>query len=61
VPRELSASVVVITGASSEIGRAAAHAFAARRSKLVLAARAAAPLEECRRAGGAIRALWRGR
>jgi short-subunit dehydrogenase len=55
VPRELSGSVVVITGASSGIGRAAAHAFAARRSKLVLAARAGEPLdevaEECRRAG----------
>lgn len=35
----IDASVVVITGASSGIGRAAAHAFARRRARLVLAAR----------------------
>jgi len=53
--RELAGAVVVITGASSGIGRAAAQAFAERHSRLVLAARAPGPLEEvaeaCRRAG----------
>ncbi len=38
--------VVVITGASSGIGRATAHAFAAERADLVLAARGAAALAE---------------
>jgi NADP-dependent 3-hydroxy acid dehydrogenase YdfG len=37
--------VVVITGASSGIGRATAHEFAGRRGRLVLAARDAAALE----------------
>lgn len=37
--RQISGSVVVITGASSGIGRATALALAARRAKLVLAAR----------------------
>ncbi|WP_203135244.1 SDR family NAD(P)-dependent oxidoreductase [Microbacterium sp. JZ31] len=39
-------SVVVILGASSGIGRAAAHAFAARGVRMVLAARSASSLEE---------------
>ncbi|MEU4552286.1 SDR family NAD(P)-dependent oxidoreductase [Micromonospora violae] len=40
--------VVVIVGASSGIGRAAARAFAERGDRLVLAARAATPLAEVR-------------
>lgn len=49
--------VVLVLGASSGIGRAAAQQLAARGDALVLAARAAAPLEraaaECRDAGAA--------
>ena len=52
---DLDGAVVVITGASSGIGRATAHRFAAEHARLVLAARAAAPLDEvaaeCRDAG----------
>lgn len=47
--------VAVVTGASSGIGRAVARSFADRGTRLVLAARRAAPLEaaarECRAAG----------
>jgi NAD(P)-dependent dehydrogenase (short-subunit alcohol dehydrogenase family) len=46
VARELRGAVIVITGASSGIGRAAALALAAEGSKLVLAARALPPLQE---------------
>ena len=53
--RDLADCVVVITGASSGIGRAAARRFASEGSGLVLAARARAPLdsvaEDCRRRG----------
>ncbi len=55
--RNLAESVVVITGASSGIGRATALALASRRAKLVLAARDEGALEgvarECRAAGAA--------
>lgn len=47
---------VVITGASSGIGRAAAHAFARHGARVVLAARDEAACQEvasqCREAGG---------
>lgn len=50
-------SAVVVLGASSGIGRAAAHAFAARGVRLVLAARSASSLDEaadeCRARGAA--------
>jgi short-subunit dehydrogenase len=49
--QQLSNKLVVITGASSGIGRAAAHAFAAKGARLVLAARdevaLAAVVKEC--------------
>ena len=53
--RNLSGAVVVITGASSGIGKAAALAFAEKGARLVLAARRDEPLEvtadACRRLG----------
>ena len=46
MPERLNDQVVVITGASSGIGRAAAHAFARRGARLVVAARRAERLQE---------------
>ncbi len=58
MPRPLSEAVVVITGASSGIGRAAALRFARRGSSLVLCARSRSPLEqiaaECEAGGAAV-------
>lgn len=57
MPR-LDRSVVVITGASSGIGRAAALAFARKKAALVLVARREEPLEslaaDCRGAGASV-------
>jgi NAD(P)-dependent dehydrogenase (short-subunit alcohol dehydrogenase family) len=47
-----SGPVVVVTGASSGIGRGAAHAFAARGDSVVLAARSASTRIECEQRGG---------
>lgn len=54
--KDLRGAVVVLTGATSGIGRATAHAFAESGARLVLAARSAGSLEavaaECRKRGG---------
>jgi NADP-dependent 3-hydroxy acid dehydrogenase YdfG len=56
MPRELRDSVVVITGASSGIGRATAHDLAEHGASVVLAARSEQSLREvaneCEAAGG---------
>lgn len=56
MPREIGDSVVVITGASSGIGRAAALAFAGHGASVALAARSEETLrevaKECEAAGG---------
>ncbi len=49
-PVSLAGKVVIITGASSGIGQAAAHAFAAAGARVVLAARRAEPLARTRAA-----------
>lgn len=58
---QVRGSTVVITGASSGIGRAAAYAFAARGARVVLAARRADVLDdvvrEIRDGGGAAIAI----
>ncbi|HEV2072657.1 MAG TPA: SDR family oxidoreductase, partial [Thermomicrobiales bacterium] len=46
MPRKLQEAVVVVTGASSGIGRATAHEFANKGSSLVLAARSESELQE---------------
>jgi short-subunit dehydrogenase len=62
MPRPLEEAVVVITGASSGIGRAAGLRFARRGSSLAICARSLAPLEEAAeefRAAGAAGVLVR--
>ena len=54
--KKLDGAVVVVTGASSGIGRATGRAFAEQGARVVVAARRAAALEElaraCQAAGG---------
>ena len=58
MPREIEGSVVVVTGASSGIGRAAARLFAEHGARMVLAARSEGSLrevaQECEAAGGRV-------
>lgn len=57
-PRPIQGASVVITGASSGIGRATAEAFASRGARLTIAARDGGALESvarrCRQLGGAV-------
>ena len=61
MPRTLKEAVVVITGASSGIGRATAHAFAQKGARVVVAARREKPLRdlvtECEQVGARARAV----
>jgi NAD(P)-dependent dehydrogenase (short-subunit alcohol dehydrogenase family) len=64
----LNDKVVIVTGGSSGIGRAAALSFARQGAKVVITARRAAPLEEAAAdhaniglaAGAVIRMMWPG-
>ena len=61
VPRKIEGSVVVVTGASSGIGRAAARLFAEKGARVVLAARSVGSLreaaDECEAAGARVLAV----
>ena len=62
MPRPLNEQVVVVTGASSGVGRACARAFAERGAKVALLARNEEALEAAARAArrSSARSTWRG-